>query len=76
MSRFFRKWFFVGLLAVICSMAFSRPVSASGPTFQGAFANASVRLLRETMKLTGEDHNVLISPDSILSAVAMVENGQ
>ena len=75
MSRFVRKLFCVGLLAVICSMAFSRPASAAGTTFQNAYATAAVRLLRETMKMTGADHNVLISPDSILSAVAMVENG-
>ena len=40
-----------------------------------AIANTSVRLLSTLMELKGEKENVLISPDSILTAMAMVENG-
>ena len=38
-------------------------------------ADSSIRLLREVMRKTKTGQNVLISPDSILTAVVMVENG-
>ena len=38
-------------------------------------ADSSIRLLREVMRKTKSGQNILISPDSILTAVVMVENG-
>lgn len=40
--------------------------------FKLAFANVSIGMLQ---KLSNENRNILISPDSILTAFAMVENG-
>ena len=57
----------VGILTV-------RPVSirASVPE---RMADSSIRLLRESLRAAKSTENVLISPDSILTAMVMVENG-
>ena len=43
--------------------------------FVNAMADTSVRLFRETLASGQDGQNILISPDSILTAMAMVENG-
>ncbi|MBQ9062787.1 MAG: serpin family protein [Eubacterium sp.] len=43
--------------------------------FAGAMANASVKLLQKTMKTDKTGGNILISPDSIFTALSIVENG-
>ena len=43
--------------------------------FAGAMANASVKLLQKTMKADKKGGNILISPDSIFTALSIVENG-
>jgi len=43
--------------------------------FTSAMANTAVRLLQEVVKIGDSRQNVLISPDSILTAMTLVENG-
>ena len=43
--------------------------------FISAFNDSSVKLLKETTKNSASGSNILISPDSILTAMAMAENG-
>ncbi len=50
------------------------PAAASAPEAE-AVADTSVKLLRYAAGMAGVDQNVLISPDSILTAMAMAENG-
>lgn len=50
-------------------------VRAFSRKFISAFNDSSVKLLKETTKDSASGSNVLISPDSILTAMAMAENG-
>lgn len=50
------------------------PVSAAAQV-PAAMADSSVKLLREALRTAKKDENILISPDSIFSAMAMVEYG-
>lgn len=45
------------------------------PDFTTAMANTAVRLLQEVVDKGGAGQNVLISPDSILTAMTLMENG-
>lgn len=57
---------FVFLLEAPVSAAVQVPV---------AMADSSVKLLREALRTAKKDENILISPDSIFTAMAMVEYG-
>ena len=72
-GRFLRLF----VLACVClSLWVPQTVSAkTGTAFTRAMADSSIRLFRETLRLSKETENVLISPDSILTAMAVVENG-
>lgn len=64
-----RKWAGLALLLALCLAV------PAGASTEGKLAEVSVRLLQEALKETPADRNVLLSPDSILSALAMAETG-
>ena len=59
---------------IMLSMILQVPAFASGRTAAAA-ADTSVKLLREAVRSAKTDQNVLISPDSILTAMVMAEYG-
>ena len=65
------------VLACICLTLWISPAAQAktGTAFTRAVAESSIRLFRETLRIAGKNENVLISPDSILTAMAIVENG-
>lgn len=70
--------FLLACLLVFSLQGFTMTAHAAGQkkaaNFKEAMAETSIRLLQETVKTSGKK-NVLLSPDSILTALAMVENG-
>ena len=70
-----KKYIRLILLLTALSLAVSGNASAAGEAnFRTAVADTSIRLLRFCLK-GNEKKNVLISPDSILTAMSMVESG-
>ncbi|MBR2259224.1 MAG: serpin family protein [Blautia sp.] len=69
-----KKGFGILLVALIASLMLEAQVFAAG-SVPVAVADTSVKLLREALRTGKTDENILISPDSILTAMAMAENG-
>ena len=77
------RWSILLILVLILSLGGNTLVFAAGNTESAAkesspvyaVAETSVRLLEKSMEKENDSKNILISPDSILSAVLMVENG-
>ncbi|MBR2258660.1 MAG: serpin family protein [Blautia sp.] len=61
------------IASILAIVILQVPVFASTPAT--AIADSSVKLLREALRTSKTDQNVLISPDSILTAMVMAENG-
>ena len=68
-----RKYCCLFLISLLMILGLQIPAYASSVSV--AVADSSVKLLKEAMRSAGKDQNVLISPDSILTAMAMAENG-
>ena len=64
---------FLLILCMAAFLPFGQSYAASSIPIR--IADTSVRLLEETLKLADDGQNVLISPDSVLTAVMMAENG-
>ncbi|MBO6164700.1 MAG: serpin family protein [Lachnospiraceae bacterium] len=62
------------LTAVLIVLTAAPSVQAAGSTFQKAYANTSVRLLQQAAKKS-KKKNVLISPDSVITVLSVLENG-
>ena len=76
MTRMTRKmsvWKKQILLGLVAALIFSLQAEASSKV-PGGLADFSLGLLREAVQ-EGKGENILISPDSILTALAMVEKG-
>ena len=71
MKKFIRKISCL-LLTIVLFVTAGSPAYASP---EAALADVSLTLLREALQKSDTDQNVLISPDSIFTALAMVENG-
>ena len=50
-------------------------IEKTSADFNTQTANFSIEMLKDVVKKEGTDKNVLISPDSIITALAMAENG-
>jgi len=64
---------FLLTFVLACALSVCSPQAASSVPVK--MADSSIRLLREALRKAGRTKNVLISPDSVLTAVVMVENG-
>lgn len=76
MNRSDRKFFCV-LYLIVLSITICMPIYAKAGNQEAAqaYGKTSMNLFREVVKKSDVNENILISPDSIITAMTIVENG-